>query len=69
MRMFVCSCTRGHWTVVVWRVIFLTGLVNTEIFINSRSLATESVFSKGQSKRIWNELYKVSRINFFILFF
>ncbi|CAB3977679.1 Nucleolar GTP-binding 2 [Paramuricea clavata] len=26
---------------------------------DSKSLALESVFSKGQSKRIWNELYKV----------
>ena len=24
----------------------------------------ECVFNKGQSKRIWNELYKVSEMNF-----
>ena len=30
-------------------------------FYNYRPLALESVFSKGQSKRIWNELYKVCK--------
>ncbi len=32
------------------------------LFIFHRNEMRECIFSKGQSKRLWNELYKVSEI-------
>ena len=38
----------------------------SEDFDDVRELAKHSMFNKGQSKRIWNELFKVNNSIFFV---